>query len=81
MTDANMVIGVTDAGAPIVPAGGTCEHWAPGRNPTLPRRVCWFCRWADFRKTTAATLKQSVCRCPENQLPIIPGSENETQGG
>lgn len=84
MTDTNKVIGITDAGQPIVLPEHTCEHWLPGQSPTLNSRTCWYCRWADFRKRTDLTLPQSVCRCPHNRMGVLGGSENEQleeQGG
>lgn len=70
MQKITQIIGLTDAGEPIIPADGLCEHWSPGKSPTIQRRECWYCRWADFRKTTEVTLNQSVCRCPENRVPV-----------
>lgn len=71
------MIGMTDMGQPIVPADGLCEHWSPGKSPTIQRRECWYCRWADFRKTTEITLQQSVCRCPEARVSVLQGCTNE----
>lgn len=71
------VIGITDEGMPIVLPQHCCEHWAAGKIPMLGIRECWYCRWADFRKTVDVTLAQSVCRCPKNQVIVTPGGKNE----
>lgn len=70
-------VGVTDGGQPLVLADSTCPHWLPGKMPMLDSRTCWYCRYADFRKTTEVILFQSVCRCPHNRLAVLRGQENE----
>lgn len=79
------VIGVTDEGFLIVTHTHHCPHWSPqGADVLCPTRECWYCRWADFRKTTQVRLKYSVCRNPNNQVAVDPGRKNETpsnQGG
>lgn len=72
------VIGFTDSGAPIVLPEHVCQCFRPGRDRLLESRTCWYCSYADFRKTTGAQLEQSICRCPQNRVAVIAGSENES---
>lgn len=85
MTKADSFVGFTDTGQPLVLADGCCEHFAPGKGRLLCGQSCWYCRYADFRKTVEATLIHSVCRCPGNQVCILKDHENEdlaeNQGG
>lgn len=84
MQDAQAILGFTDWGQPIISAEYHCPYWLPGKAPTLNSKTCWYCRYADFRKTTDAVLFQSVCRCPENRVGIVRGQKNEapeTKGG
>ncbi len=74
-------IGFTDMGQPLVLAEGCCEYWQPGKNKIIGGKSCWYCKYADFRKTTQVVLSQSVCRCPHNQVSIENGMENELLGG
>lgn len=71
------VIGFTDEGCPLVLSEHTCKSWLPGARPTLNIQTCWYCRYADFRKTADVVLAQSVCRCPQNKQHIISGAANE----
>lgn len=73
-------IGITDTGQPLVLADGCCEYWIPGSHRLLNSKTCWYCQWADFRKTTLITISHSICRCLENRVPIVRGSENEKLG-
>ena len=72
------IVGFTDEGCPLVLSEHSCKSWLPGARPTLNIRTCWYCRYADFRKTADFVLAQSVCRCPQNRLPIVAGSKNES---
>ena len=45
------IIGFTDEGYPLVLSEHSCKNWLPGARPTLNIRICWYCRYADFRKT------------------------------
>lgn len=71
------VIGITDEGMPIVLAQHCCMHWEAGDVPMVGTRECWYCRWADFRKSVDMTLEQSVCRCPKNRVEVTPAGKNE----
>ena len=31
-------------------------------------RECWYCRYADFRKSTKLHIRSSICRCMENRV-------------
>ena len=73
----NGLVGFTDTGQPIVLPEHTCGSFLPGRDRLLESRICWYCRWADFRKTTDTALTQSICRCLKNQVAVVHGSENE----
>lgn len=71
------VIGVTDDGYPIVTGEYGCIHWQAGTVGLCAMRECWYCRYADFRKTTDAALARSICRCPYNRMNIRPSGKNE----
>ena len=46
------VIGVTDDGYPIVTEDYSCPYFT-GTSRSMPAvRECWYCRYADFRKST-----------------------------
>lgn len=78
MLDTGQWVGITDTGQPLVLADGHCPYFRPGKNRLVAGcTTCWYCQWADFRKTVYVTLAQSVCRCPRNQISILSGSENE----
>lgn len=84
LRDTGQVIGLTDDGAPIVLADYNCEHFKAGSHPMLASRTCWYCRYADFRKSTDIFLEQSICRCPENRFRVDDrdkNERNEKQGG
>ena len=72
------VVGFSDGGAPIVLPEHSCGRFRPGRDRLLESRTCWYCLWADFRKTTDVTIAQSICRCPGNRVQVLTGNENET---
>ncbi|MEF9970622.1 MAG: hypothetical protein RSD01_08615 [Ruthenibacterium sp.] len=79
MKNSEFVLGVTDGGLPIVMPNGTCEHWQHSALPVLSNiKECWYCHWADFRKTTDLSLEKSICRCPENAVKVQCGNKNET---
>lgn len=62
------VIGVTDDGYPIVTEDYSCAHWT-GASQRLNRvQECWYCRYADFRKSTEIHISSSICRCMENRV-------------
>ena len=71
------IIGITDEGMPIVLPQHCCEHWSSGNVPMFGSKECWYCRWADFRKSAEVTLEQSVCRCPENRVGVMWTGKNE----
>jgi hypothetical protein len=77
MNDTTGVVGITDAGQPIVVPDFVCDHFELGTYPLLNQRICWYCRFSDFRKTTDILLKQSICRCPANQKTVRSGRKNE----
>ena len=80
MTKAESFVGFTDTGQPLVLAEGGCEHFIPGKHRLLAAETCWYCRYADFRKTVEVTLAHSVCRCPHNRVCILSENENEHLG-
>lgn len=71
MTDRQVhsgVIGVTDDGYPIVTEAHSCPRWAGGRKGRPDVKECWYCKYADFRKSTELKIRKSICRCPENRV-------------
>lgn len=73
----NEIVGFTDTGQPIVLPEHACPNFRAGRDRLLESRICWYCQWADFRKTTDTALMKSICRCPNNRVTVVHGSENE----
>ncbi|MEF9972156.1 MAG: hypothetical protein RR731_07585, partial [Oscillospiraceae bacterium] len=62
-------LGFTDEGYPIVSHTNSCLHWAQNSPSGLcPIRECWYCKFADFRKSTSVDLSASICRHPKNRL-------------
>lgn len=62
------VIGVTDDGYPIVTEDYSCPYFT-GTSRSMPAvRECWYCRYADFRKSTKLHIRSSICRCMENRV-------------
>lgn len=77
MMDKDGIVGITDEGQPIVPPGYSCGNFALGAYPLLNQKICWYCRFSDFRKSTDVMLKQSTCRCPQNRQSVKIDGENE----
>lgn len=71
------IIGFTDDGQPLVTALYSCPLWEEGPQCFSSIRECWYCRYADFRKTNNILLGQSICRCPQNRIVLAPNSKNE----
>ena len=71
------IIGFTDTGQPLVLPDYGCERFSPGPNRLLVSKTCWYCRYADFRKTADVALTQSICRCERNRVWVMHGNENE----
>ena len=46
-------------------------------------RECWYCKYADFRKSTKVHICSSICRCMENRVDTRFGfmKNEERQGG
>ena len=77
------VIGVTDDGYPIVTEDYSCPYFT-GTSRSMPAvRECWYCRYADFRKSTKLHIRSSICRCMENRVDTRFGfmKNEERQGG
>ena len=54
------VIGVTDDGYPIVTEDYSCPYFT-GTSRSMPAvRECWYCRYADFRKSTKLHIRSSI---------------------
>jgi hypothetical protein len=77
MTDREGIVGITDEGQPIVLPGYSCQNFALGAYPLLNQRICWYCRFSDFRKSADVMLKQSVCHCPKNAQGIQADGKDE----
>ena len=72
------IVGVTDDGYPIVTEGYSCPHWV-GTGGLSTMRECWYCKYADFRKSTQVSIHSSICRCAENRVDTQFGfTKNET---
>ncbi|MEG1687115.1 MAG: sensor domain-containing diguanylate cyclase [Angelakisella sp.] len=73
------VIGITDAGQPIVTADYQCPHFSEQSVRLIGTQECWYCQFADFRKSYEITLHQSICRCPQNRVRVVEDGKNEQQ--
>ncbi|MEG1790129.1 MAG: diguanylate cyclase [Oscillospiraceae bacterium] len=71
------IIGITDEGRPIVVADYQCVYFSRQSECLTGVQECWYCKYADFRKTCDINLRQSVCRCPKNQMNVVSGGKNE----
>lgn len=77
------VIGVTDDGYPIVTEDYGCPRWEAAQKKGCTQE-CWYCKYADFRKSIQVSIHSSVCRCPENRVDVDSGfrkNETEAAGG
>lgn len=74
------VIGITDEGYPIVTEDHSCPHWVASGRGLSTVRECWYCKYADFRKSTSVHMSSSICRCMENRVDTQFGfTKNEEQ--
>lgn len=64
------VIGITDDGFPIVTEAYVCPYWEAGAQGICQMRECWYCKYADFRKSSRITLQQSICRNPRCRVAV-----------
>lgn len=62
------VVGITDDGYMIVTENHCCPHWNRTDGGLSGVKECWYCRYADFRKSTGVHISCSICRCPENRV-------------
>ncbi|WP_242943102.1 hypothetical protein [Hydrogenoanaerobacterium saccharovorans] len=69
------MIGITEDGYPIVTGEYSCPNWEAGAGGTFEMRECWYCKYADFRKTTQIVLEKSICHCPSYH--ITPGLKGQ----
>ena len=65
------VIGITDDGYLIVTGRHICADWRPDTDCLYPLRECWYCAYADFRKTFVYTLQKSICRNPRRRVATV----------
>ena len=62
------VIGGTDDGHLIVTEDHSCPHFTGTSRKMSGVRECWYCKYADFRKSTKVHIRSSICRCMENRV-------------
>lgn len=62
------IIGVTEDGYPIVLPDYICPYFEPDEDITCSLKECWYCRFADFRKSNDIMLENSVCRNAGNKV-------------
>lgn len=70
------IIGITDDGYPIVTGEHACLYWQAGTLGLCTIHECWYCKFADFRKTSRMTLQKSICRNPRCRI-VSDGTKNE----
>lgn len=46
----------------IIHAIDVCPYFEQDAQSTCTIRECWYCRYADFRKTDEILLDRSICR-------------------
>lgn len=73
---ADGIIEFTEEGYPVVAGEYSCLCWEAGSGGTFEMRECWYCKYADFRKTTQM-MQKIICRCPSFLLP--PGLQGQKQ--
>ncbi|WP_130862788.1 hypothetical protein [Bacilliculturomica massiliensis] len=64
------IIGIADDGCPIVTADYDCPLWQGQPDAAYAVHECWYCIYADFRKSAQIYLAQSICRHPGNRVEV-----------
>lgn len=62
------IIGITSDGYPIIMPDHVCRYFEPDDAMTYNVKECWYCRYADFRKSNEIMLDNSVCRHVLNRV-------------
>lgn len=62
------MIGITNDGYPIVLPNYVCPYFEEDEHMTYNVKECWYCRFADFRKSNEIMLENSVCRHERNRV-------------
>ncbi len=44
-----------------------CDRFSPRKSLVMPRRECWYCRYADFHLNKPVALEVGICRYPMPQ--------------
>lgn len=65
--DSKGIIGFSDDGCPIILPDGVCDFFEPLTDISYNLKECWYCKYADFRKTTDVFIEQSLCRNPQKK--------------
>lgn len=61
------VVGMTDAGRPIITSTGCCGHFERQKGALASARECWYCKYADFRENTEQQTHYGICRLKPQQ--------------
>ncbi|MEG2119504.1 MAG: hypothetical protein RRY53_04050 [Pseudoflavonifractor sp.] len=73
--------GITQDGRPLVTHTFCCPFWiAQNGDGLCPIRECWYCKYADFRRSTKTVLEHSPCNHPCNRVPPHPAPNPGTGG-
>ncbi len=56
------VVGMTEAGRPIITSTGCCGHFERQNGALTSARECWYCKYADFRENTEQQTHYGICR-------------------
>ena len=62
------MIGITADWHPIILPDYVCPYFEADADSTCDVKECWYCRYADFRKSNEIMLENSICRHVLNQV-------------
>ena len=72
------IVGISDEGNPLVRATYKCGFFTGQPDALCPMQECWYCKYADFRKSETVKIVISICRHPCNRVTVAAGKQNET---
>lgn len=62
------IIGYSDDCRPIVTPTYCCDLFLGQEDSLCLIQECWYCKYADFRKSIDVKLNHSICHHPKNQI-------------
>ncbi len=64
-------LGYSDEGYPLILSYSVCELFEASGDSSYPMKECWYCKHADFRKSTDVVIENSICKNPLKKITII----------